>query len=104
MIYKEHGLTSTLAIENALNEAKIEATIYIVQTAITTDAICIIDTIRHDRDVRAEAIKEFAEWLEDNDYLWKIESSYEEQNIDFLTSKTVIDEYEKEQLKEQKND
>lgn len=46
-------------------------------------------------EIRADAIREFAEWLESNDYLLETDYEYGERIIKFHTAESIIDEYEK---------
>lgn len=54
MIYKEHGLTTEIAFNSALKKAGIEITSYVAPKEITTDAICTVDTTKHDEEIRAD--------------------------------------------------
>lgn len=65
MIYKGHGITLQIALNKALKELGIEMTSYVAPYAITTDTICIIDTTKHDEEIRADEIREFSKAIKE---------------------------------------
>lgn len=96
MIYEEHGLTTKIAFNSALKRAGIEITLQEAPLEITTDVICTVDTTEHDEGIQADAIRKFAEWLENKNYLWRIECLYGGQRTSPIFANVAIEEYEKE--------
>lgn len=93
MIYKEHGLTLQIALNTALKASGIEITSYVAPQEITTDVICIVDTTKHDEEIRADERRKFAEWLTTSDYA----NGYFDTENGFVLVDKVLAEYEKEQ-------